>query len=61
VAIYHDFSADTGSASWGGEIDAQVVYTTPWKQKVAFKYARYRADEWAWDTDKLWIFTSWGF
>jgi hypothetical protein len=38
-----------------------VLYTTPWKQKVALKYARYRADEWAWDTDKLWIWTSWGF
>ena len=61
VAIYHDFSADSGGSSWGDEIDAQVIYTAPWKQKIALKYARYRADEWAWDTDKLWIFTSWGF
>jgi hypothetical protein len=61
VGIYHDFSADAGGASWGTEVDAQVLYTTPWKQKIALKYARYDADQWAWDTDKLWIWTSWGF
>jgi hypothetical protein len=59
--IYHDFSADAGGARWGTELDAQVVYTASWKQKIALKYARYDADEWAWDTDKLWIWTSWGF
>lgn len=61
IGIYHDFAADGGGASWGTELDAQVLYTTPWKQKIALKYARYAADEWAWDTDKLWIWTSWGF
>jgi len=61
VAIYHDFSADAGGASWGTELDAEVVYTAPWKQKIALKYARYDADEWAWDTDKIWVWTSWGF
>jgi len=61
IGIYHDFSADSGSASWGNEFDAQVLYTAPWKQKISLKYARYEADEWAWDTDKIWIWTSWGF
>ena len=61
VGIYHDFSADSGGASWATELDAQVVYTAPWKQKIALKYARYDADEWAWDTDKIWLWTSWGF
>jgi len=61
VGIYHDFSADSGGASWGSELDAQVVYTAPWKQKVVLKLARYDADQWAWDTDKIWILTSWGF
>jgi hypothetical protein len=61
VGIYHDFSADSGGASWGTELDAQIVYTTAWKQTVALKYARYDADQWALDTKKLWIFTSWGF
>ena len=61
IGIYHDFSADSGGASWAQEFDAQVLYTTSWKQKIALKYARYQADDWAWDTDKLWIWTSWGF
>lgn len=61
VGVYHDFSADAGGSSWGTELDAQVVYTARWKQKIALKYARYDADEWAWDTDKLWVWTGWGF
>jgi hypothetical protein len=61
VCVYHDFSADSGGASWGKEFDAQVMYTTPWKQKIALKYAAYDADEWATDTDKIWLWTQWGF
>ncbi len=61
VAVYHDFSADSGGGSWGNELDGQVVYTTPWKQKVALKFAHYSADLWATDTDKLWVWTQWGF
>jgi hypothetical protein len=61
IAVYHDFSADTGSATWGSEINALVLYTTPWKQQVAFKYAAYSAEDWATDTTKFWIWTSWGF
>ena len=61
MAIYHDFSADTGGAKWGTEIDAAVIYTTPWKQQVALKFAAYDAKDWATDTTKLWIWTSWGF
>ncbi len=59
--IYHDFSANTGSSSWGNEFDAHIVYTAPWKQKFALKLARYSADDWATDTDKIWLWTSWGF
>jgi hypothetical protein len=61
IGIYHDFKANSGGASWGSEFDAQVVYTAPWKQKIALRYADYSADEWATDTTKLWIWTSWGF
>jgi hypothetical protein len=61
MAIYHDFSADTGGANWGTEIDAAVIYNTPWKQQVALKFAAYDAKDWATDTTKLWIWTSWGF
>jgi hypothetical protein len=61
MGIYHDFSADTGGASWGTELDAAVIYTTPWKQQFALKYADYSAKDHATDTTKLWIWTSWGF
>ena len=61
LGVYHDFSADAGGASWGDEIDAQVLYTAPWKQIFGLKYASYRADEWLTDTDKIWFWTQWGF
>ena len=61
AGVYHDFSATTGGSSWGSEFDAQVVYTAPWNQKIALKLALYGADEWATDTDKIWLWTSWGF
>ncbi|MEE4272848.1 MAG: hypothetical protein V2I67_14335, partial [Thermoanaerobaculales bacterium] len=61
LGVYHDFSADTGGSDWGTELDASAVYTAPWKQKFALKFADYRADDHATDTSKLWIWTSWGF
>ena len=61
LGVYHDFSADTGGYNWGSEIDAAVIYTAPWKQQFAIKYAGYSATDHATDTDKLWIWTSWGF
>jgi len=61
LGIYHDFSADTGGFDWGTEIDAAVIYTAPWKQQFAIKFAGYSATDHASDTDKVWIWTSWGF
>ena len=61
VAVYHEFSADTGGGNWGSELDAQILYTAPCKQKFALKYADYSADDWATDTAKIWIWTQWGF
>jgi len=61
IGVYHDFSADTGGAKWGTELDAAVIYTAPWKQQFAIKYADYSAKDHATDTQKLWIWTSWGF
>jgi hypothetical protein len=58
---FHDFSADTGGASWGSELDLLVVYTAPWKQSFGTKAALYDADDWATDTDKLWLYTEWSF
>lgn len=61
MGIYHDFSADTGGGDWGTEVDAAVIYKTPWKQEFALKFADYSADDFATDTTKLWVWTSWGF
>jgi len=61
VGIYHDFSADTGGGKWGNELDAGVTYTAPWKQEFAFKFAKYDAKDFATDTTKFWLWTSWGF
>ncbi len=61
LGVYHDFSADSGGASWGSELDASVVYITAWKQKFAIEVALYDADDWMSDTDKIFIWTQWGF
>lgn len=61
LAVYHDFSADSGGGSWGSEVDARVIYRTPWKQSFAFKVARYDANEWKTDTTKVWLWTQWSF
>ncbi len=61
TAVYHDFTANSGDGKWGTEIDAHVIYTAKWKQKFALKAALYEADEWATDTTKIWLWTSWGF
>ena len=55
------FSADTGGFDWGTEFDAAVIYTAPWKQKFSIKYSDYNAKDHATDTDKIWLWTSWGF
>ncbi|MBT8248236.1 MAG: hypothetical protein KJN73_10475, partial [Acidimicrobiia bacterium] len=61
LVVYHDFSADSGGASYGTEIDGSIVFTAPWKQQIAVKLARYSADDWSVDTTKIWIWTRWGF
>jgi hypothetical protein len=58
AAFYHDFSADTGGASYGDEPDLSLVYTAPWKQSFGFKAAFYDAQDFAADTEKWWLWTS---
>jgi hypothetical protein len=57
----HDFDSDAGSQSWGSEIDAEIVWTAPWKQLFSLAYATYDAEGFATDTDKLWLTTSYRF
>ena len=61
AAIYHDFSANTGGASYGTELDLVASWKSSWKQVFALKAAIYDADEYARDVTKLWAFTSWKF
>ncbi len=61
AAIYHDFSANTGGASYGSEWDLLASYTTSWKQTFALKAAFYDADEYSRDVSKVWAYTSWKF
>ncbi len=56
--FYHDFSADTGGASYGDEIDLQLLYKSSWNQTFGLKGALYSADSHAADTDKWMLFTA---
>jgi hypothetical protein len=58
MAVYHDFSAESTSTDFGGELDFQFLYTAPWKQGFGLKGALYSADEFSTDTDKIWVFTT---
>ncbi len=61
LAIYHDFSANTGGASYGNELDLMASWKSSWKQTFALKAALYDADAYARDVTKIWAFTSWTF
>ena len=61
TAVYHDFGAATGGASYGEEIDLQLTYKAPWKQTFGFKAAIYDADRFATDTDKLMLWSTYTF
>jgi hypothetical protein len=58
---YHRFAADRGSLDYGDEIDAELIFTSSWKQLFALKIALYDADQFSTDTDKIMAWTSWGF
>jgi hypothetical protein len=61
IVAYHDFSADEGGRSYGGELDGQVLVPTAWKQTFGFKFALYREDGFARDVSKLWLWTQYSF
>jgi hypothetical protein len=60
VAFFHDFTADVGDASFGEELDLQLVARTE-RVALTLKYADYRADELFTDTDKLWVSVDYAF
>ncbi len=58
TVFYHDFSADTGGADYGDEIDLQLLYKSRWKQVFGLKGALYSAENHAADTDKWMLWTA---
>jgi hypothetical protein len=55
TGVYHDFSAESGSADWGTELDLSVGRSFGDHYGLLFKAALYDADQHATDTTKLWI------
>lgn len=59
--VVHWFGSDTGNMGYGSEVDLHFTYRSPWKQTFALKTAFYRADLFSEDTDKVMIYTTYGF
>lgn len=60
LAVYHDFSAESGGSHHGDEID--LLATAKWRKvNVSVKYANYNADEFASDTRKIWLEVGYAF
>ena len=55
VGMYHDYSADFGSADYGTELNLVVVKKLDKNFTVLGKYASYDADSFSADTEKLWF------
>ena len=61
TAFYHDFSAETGGADLGSEIDLVASYKFNKQVSGVLKYAAYDADNHATDTNKLWAMVNVSF
>ncbi len=60
LAVYHDFSSDVGSTDYGTELD--LLVGAKWKKLgLTLKYADYSADDFATDTQKLWLRVDYAF
>lgn len=57
-AVYHRFDSDRRSIRYGDEIDL-LAQATFGRTTAAVRYATYRADGFATDTDKLWLQLDW--
>ena len=55
TGIYHDFTAEAGSADWGTEFDLSAGRSLGNGYGLLLKGAFYNADQWATDTNKFWI------
>jgi hypothetical protein len=60
--LYHDFSAQSGSANWGSEIDASLSTKIAGKYGLLLKAASFDSDSSAYgDTTKVWVQLTAGF
>ncbi len=59
--VFHNFSADSVSATYGSELDWQLTYQSDWNQAFALKGAHYSADTFSTDTSKIWLWTGYTF
>jgi len=55
TGVYHDFTAQSGSADWGTELDLAAGRKLGDRYGLLFKAAMYDADQHATDTTKFWI------
>jgi len=55
TGVYHDFTAQSGSADWGTELDFSAGRKIGERYGLLFKAAIYEADQHATDTTKFWI------
>ena len=56
--MYHDYRSDRASRSYGDEIDL-LASARLGKITGSVRYAHYRADSFATDTDKFWLQLDW--
>lgn len=55
TAVWHDYEADAGSAELGSEWNLQASHTFAKRYTLTAKYADYRAETFAKDTQKVWL------
>lgn len=55
MTVYHRFSAEQGGADYGTEWDFLMARQFGDQYSLVTKYARYRAKDFAADTDKVWL------
>lgn len=55
LIAWHDFAAERGSADYGRELDAQLIWAFAKGWTALAKYADYRSDGFGSDVSKLWL------
>jgi len=59
--VYHDFQPESSGDDYGTELDLEAVYKTDKGLTFGLKGAFYDADNFATDTDKIWLWSAYKF